>query len=92
MHKILSLRIPILFFLAFLSHPLMAYVGPGAGISAIGSFIALIVAVLVAILGFIWYPLKRLLKKNGSETDELGSEAMEKTDAEKKDADENGAT
>ncbi len=40
-----------------------AYIGPGTGISAIGSFLALIAAICAAILGFIWYPLKRILKK-----------------------------
>jgi hypothetical protein len=40
-----------------------AYVGPGAGLSALGSLLALIAAVLVAIAGFIWYPVKRLLRR-----------------------------
>jgi len=38
-----------------------AYIGPGAGISAIGTALALIAAVLLAIVGFIWYPVKRLI-------------------------------
>ena len=40
-----------------------AYIGPGAGISAIGSLLALGAAVLLAIVGFVWYPLKRLRKR-----------------------------
>lgn len=55
-----------------------AYVGPGAGLSAIGSAIALIVGLLVAILGFVWYPLKRLIKgKQGATLEEadLNTEA-----------------
>lgn len=40
-----------------------AYIGPGAGLSAFGSLLALIVAVFAGIVGFIWYPIKRLLKK-----------------------------
>ena len=39
-----------------------AYIGPGAGISAIGSLLVPIAAVLVAIVGFIWFPMKRLMK------------------------------
>ena len=39
-----------------------AYIGPGAGISAIGSLLALIAAVLLAIVGFVWYPVKRIMK------------------------------
>lgn len=41
-----------------------AYMGPGAGISAIGSVLAIIAVVFVAIFGFLWYPLKRLLRKS----------------------------
>jgi hypothetical protein len=39
-----------------------AYVGPGLGMGAISSFFALIGAVFLGIAGFIWYPIKRLLK------------------------------
>jgi hypothetical protein len=39
-----------------------AYIGPGVGISAIGSFFALVGAIIFAIVGFIWYPVKRLLR------------------------------
>ena len=41
----------------------MAYVGPGAGLSAIGAFIAVVVGIILAIFGFLWYPIKRLLRK-----------------------------
>lgn len=41
-----------------------AYVGPGAGLSAIGSVLAFIGACLLVIVGFVWYPIKRLLGKN----------------------------
>ncbi|MEX2493372.1 MAG: hypothetical protein WD425_16590 [Nitrospirales bacterium] len=40
-----------------------AYVGPGAGLSVIGTIVALIVAIILAIVGFIWYPVKRILAK-----------------------------
>ena len=39
-----------------------AYIGPGVGISAIGSFFALLGAIVFAIVGFVWYPVKRLLR------------------------------
>jgi len=38
-----------------------AYVGPGAGLTAIGTVLALFAALALAIVGFVWYPLKRLL-------------------------------
>ncbi len=39
-----------------------AYIGPGAGITALGSLLALVGAVLLALVGLVWYPLKRLLR------------------------------
>jgi len=44
--------------------PAFAYLGPGVGLSAIGAFLALILGVLVAFFGFIWYPLRRLWRKD----------------------------
>jgi hypothetical protein len=46
-----------------------AYVGPGAGITAIGSLIALASAVLLAIVGFVWFPIKRMLRARATRTD-----------------------
>ena len=40
----------------------LAYVGPGAGLSAIGTVVAVIGAVLLLIVGFVWYPMKRALR------------------------------
>jgi hypothetical protein len=43
--------------------PCLAYVGPGGALSAIGSFLALVGAILLAVIGFVWYPVKRLLRR-----------------------------
>ena len=49
--------------LAFLlPMPAAAYIGPGAGLSAIGSLVALIGAFFLLLAGFVWYPVKRLLR------------------------------
>ena len=40
-----------------------AYIGPGAGLGAIGTVIALLGALLLMIVGFVWYPLKRLRRR-----------------------------
>ena len=37
-----------------------AYIGPGAGITMIGTFLALLGAVALAISALVWYPIKRL--------------------------------
>ena len=48
-----------------------AYIGPGAGITAIGTVIALIGAIVLAIVGFVWYPVKRIMKKKKKKTKEV---------------------
>ncbi len=39
-----------------------AYVGPGAGLTVIGAALAFIASIVLGIVGFIWYPMKRLLR------------------------------
>lgn len=39
-----------------------AYVGPGAGVTAIGAVLSLIGAAFLALVGFVWYPIRRLLR------------------------------
>jgi hypothetical protein len=38
----------------------VAYVGPGLGLGAIGALIGIVVTVILAVLGLLWYPVKRL--------------------------------
>ena len=40
-----------------------AYLGPGVGGGVIAATIGVIVAIFAALLGLIWFPVKRLLKK-----------------------------
>ena len=40
-----------------------AYLGPGVGGGVIAATIGIIVAIFAALLGLIWFPMKRLLKK-----------------------------
>lgn len=58
-------------FLLLLADPAYAYVGPGAGLSVIGTVLALLAATGLAIAGFVWYPIKRLRRrKQRSQTPE----------------------
>jgi hypothetical protein len=41
----------------------MAYVGPGAGLGMIGSLIAVVVAVVVAVTGLFILPIRLLMKR-----------------------------
>ena len=40
-----------------------AYVGPGLGLGALGALFGIIFAIILAVVGVFWYPLKRLLSK-----------------------------
>ncbi|MGH6906170.1 MAG: hypothetical protein ACREIR_25910, partial [Geminicoccaceae bacterium] len=37
--------------------PAAAYIGPGAGLSAIGLVLAMVAALGLAVVGFVWYPV-----------------------------------
>lgn len=41
---------------------MLAYIGPGGALSAIGSVLALLAAVVLALFGFVWYPIKRMMR------------------------------
>ena len=41
----------------------LMYIGPGAGIAVIGTVLAFIGALFLGIGGFVWYPIKRILRK-----------------------------
>lgn len=48
----------------------LAYTGPGLGLGAGLSVIAVLFSVLLAAFAVVWYPLKRLMKrKRSAETD-----------------------
>jgi hypothetical protein len=55
------LSVPGILFLS--STPAAAYIGPGAGLSAIGTVLALVATVCLAVVGFLWYPAKRLSRR-----------------------------
>ena len=40
--------------------PAFAYIGPGGGLSALGAVLALFAAVALAVVGFVWFPIKRM--------------------------------
>lgn len=41
---------------------MIAYGGPGSIITGIGAFLAVLAALVAAIFGFLWYPLKKLIR------------------------------
>jgi hypothetical protein len=61
-HRILPSVVLVIALLSLFPQPAAAYVGPGVGLTAIGVFFAVIATIVVAIFGFLWYPIKRLLR------------------------------
>lgn len=55
--------------------PASAYLGPGGVVSGFGAFVALVGAVLASIFGFIWFPVKRLLRRLRGRAQPTGSGA-----------------
>jgi flagellar motor component MotA len=44
--------------------PAAAYIGPGVGAGMIATVLGILTAIALAIFAVVWYPLKRLLKRN----------------------------
>lgn len=53
--------------------PAFAYVGPGAGLSLIGAFWALILAVFTAVFFLLAWPMRRLLRNSRARNRGTGS-------------------
>ena len=52
----------LIFVLLWISSPVFAYIGPGMGGGVIAGVLGVIGAVLLALFGILYYPIKRILK------------------------------
>ena len=41
---------------------IMAYLGPGAGLGAIGPLLAMVGTGIFMLIGFVWYPIRQVLR------------------------------
>jgi len=57
----------VVFFVIAIPVTANAYVGPGAGISAIAAILGVIGAILLALFAIVYYPIKRVIKRRKSE-------------------------
>ncbi len=57
------LRITGLLLLALSASPAAAYIGPGAGISVLGSLLGILATIFVAIGVILFWPIKKLMKR-----------------------------
>lgn len=69
--------------LVLFSAPAMAYVGPGLGMGVIGTIFGVLAAIVLAVFGLFWYPLKRAFskKKSGTEATHTPPTVAEKEQA-----------
>lgn len=65
MNRIFALLVMLL----AVAEPAHAYVGPGSGLAFLGSLFALVGAIAVALIGFVWYPVKRLMARRNQDED-----------------------
>ena len=74
----MSKKLVILFLFLIFSTEANAYLGPGMGTGIIAATVGIIVALLVAIFGIIWFPIKRFLKKKDLKDQEQAKEEENK--------------
>ena len=55
-------KINLIIVLLSISSPVVAYIGPGMGGGVIAVVLGVIGAVLLALFGILYYPIKRMLK------------------------------
>jgi hypothetical protein len=47
-----------------LTEPALAYIGPGASVGVLATVMGILVAISLALFALLWYPIKRLLRRN----------------------------
>jgi len=62
-HPVARTAVTALMFCLCASTPAFAYVGPGRGVGVIGTIVGLVMALVLAVVGLLWYPLKRLFRR-----------------------------
>jgi hypothetical protein len=72
----LGLALPLA--LLFAPSTLHAYGGPGSIVTGVGALLAVLAAIVAALFGFFWFPVKRLVKKIRGGGDQEGTGAAER--------------
>lgn len=82
MYKLGKVSVPAcVAMVAFGESPAHAYMGAGAGLSAIGSMISFLGVLFLMVFGFVWFPLKRAIKKMSGKGDQVSETESAKEEA-----------
>jgi Na+/melibiose symporter-like transporter len=73
-YRVLALSLSV--GLTFVPVAAQAYIGPGAGLGAIAVTAAVLLGLVLLLVGFLWFPLKRMMRKR-----KAGSEPAKTLDA-----------
>ena len=78
----------LMFLLLTLSVPANAYIGPGAGISVVGSLLGILATIFVAIGAIVFWPLRKWQKRRKARRESLAanSAAGSQSDASREDS------
>ena len=63
----------IFLLLAILAAPAHAYMGPGAGLGMLGSLVAVVGAVLIALVGLFVLPVRIIIKRRRKAAEQKGA-------------------
>ena len=55
-------KINLIIALLIISSPIFAYIGPGMGGGLIAAVLGVVGAIILALFGILYYPIKRMLK------------------------------
>ncbi len=69
------LKILIILLLLAVSPGALAYIGPGAGISVLGSLLGILGTIVVAIGAIIFWPIRKLMKRKKQAKVESGDQS-----------------
>jgi nitrate reductase gamma subunit len=61
--KLFAILIVFIYNFLFIVPPAYAYVGPGMGGGIIASVLGIVIGIVTAIIGILWFPIKRFIKK-----------------------------
>jgi flagellar motor component MotA len=65
------MKVVFMIFIAASALPAQAYIGPGMGAGMIATILGILGAIFLAVFGVLYYPIKRMIKKNKAKKEQL---------------------